>query len=318
LMNQILWAGDCAKLVSVVSALFVPLIGIITIYIAWQQHKTNKNQFRLALFDRRYAILDAARELIGRVLREGRVDSDDLTAFLWKTKESDFLFGSDIDQYLHELYEKAADVYVFHEAFDEDKKKKKIDALRLFSGESERAKQAFAKYMAFREETASVPPILRSLARQAVICMLLGPFAVVGYYLAVQIYNAPRPAVHEAIKSCPNYLPGTESEVSTLPCLTNVHEGDVANVPPSSEWVAGLPNFTLGNDLYIRGYDGSWLELPNGENTPIDRIMRVINKTPLSAYVHPFDALPVGLVWGWPIGLGAWVLYCAVRFAIRG
>lgn len=159
---------------------------------------------------------------------------------------------------------------------------------------------------------------LRRLAREAVIFTLLGPFAVVGYYVAAQIYNAPRPALHEAVKSCPNFLPGTEHELDTLPCLTDVHVGDVIKILPSDEWVADLPNVTVKDDLYIRGYDGTWLKFPNGESTPINRLIRVINNTPLSAYVHPFNALSVALVLGWPIGLGAWIFYRVVRFAIQG
>jgi hypothetical protein len=96
---------DWEKLVRVFAALLTPVIACVAAYIAWQQYKTNKNQFRLALFERRLKLFNFTGDLIAVALRQGRVGNDDLTKFLWETRESGFLFGPDIFAYLHELYE---------------------------------------------------------------------------------------------------------------------------------------------------------------------------------------------------------------------
>jgi hypothetical protein len=140
-------------LVSVFSALLTPVIAVVAVYIAWQQYKTNKNQFRLALFDRRSKVFNSTGELIATVLRLARVEKADLTKFLWETRESEFLFGSDIAAYLHELYGKASDVYSLEAATDEEPRKHRVATLLWFSGQGDEAKKKFGKYMAFREDT---------------------------------------------------------------------------------------------------------------------------------------------------------------------
>lgn len=78
----------------------------------------------------------------------------------------------------------------------------------------------------------------------------------------------------------------------------------------------GLPYFDASDAFYIQAYDGTWLKFAPG--TPNARVVRTLNKTPLLDYVHPIDAALVALVFGWPLGLGAWFAYRVVRFAIEG
>jgi hypothetical protein len=120
---------DWEKLVRVLAALLTPVIACVTAYIAWQQHKTNQNQFRLALFERRIKVFNFTGDLIAAVLTQGRVGNDDLNKFLWETRESGFLFGPVVSAYLHELYEKASDVYALEGAVDEAPKEKRRAAL---------------------------------------------------------------------------------------------------------------------------------------------------------------------------------------------
>ena len=150
-MNATVCSIDWEKVVRVLSASLVPVIGAVTTYIAWQQHKTNKNQFRLALFDRRLRVFDSAGELIGTVLRSGKVEVDDLLKFLRETRENEFLFGSDIAAYLQELYGKASDVYSLEDASDAGPRNQRKEALIWFGGQGDEIKQRFGKYMAFRE-----------------------------------------------------------------------------------------------------------------------------------------------------------------------
>lgn len=134
---------------NVLSGLLTPLIALLAVYIAWQQHKTNRDHFRLALLERRLKVFGGVQELIATVLRQARIRPEDLSKFLWETRESDFLFGPEIGKYLHELYAKASDVFIFEEVVDQESRNKKRDALVWFSGQGDETKKKFGHYMAF-------------------------------------------------------------------------------------------------------------------------------------------------------------------------
>jgi hypothetical protein len=145
---QELRTTDWQRLVNIFSALLTPTIAIIAVSIAWRQHKTNRNQFRLALLERRMKVFDATGELIGKTMREARVEIADLQKFLWDTRESFFLFGPDIANCLKQLYEKAVDV---HALIAPEQAREQGEALLWFSGQGDMIKEKFGKYMAFKE-----------------------------------------------------------------------------------------------------------------------------------------------------------------------
>jgi hypothetical protein len=140
-----------AAVVSVFSALLTPMIAAIAVYIAFQQYVTNRRQLRLALFERRLKVFESASELIATVLSRGKVGNNDLFKFLQETRENEFLFGADIAAYLHELYGKASDVYALEGATDDEPRKQRIATLLWFSGQGDKVKKKFGKYMAFPE-----------------------------------------------------------------------------------------------------------------------------------------------------------------------
>ena len=55
----------------VLSALLTPVIGITTVYIAYQQWQTNKDRFRVELYDRRANVLRATRKLLASARQTG-------------------------------------------------------------------------------------------------------------------------------------------------------------------------------------------------------------------------------------------------------
>jgi hypothetical protein len=129
--------------------LLTPLIAIITAYIAVQQYKLNRAQFKLALRDRRMKVFEATIELIVAVLRSAKVEQTDLTKFLVGTSERDLLFGRDIGAYLNDVYDKAVDLYALVDAKGEEQIAQWKAAVGWFSRQSEEARKKFAKYIAF-------------------------------------------------------------------------------------------------------------------------------------------------------------------------
>jgi hypothetical protein len=133
-------------LVSVFSALLTPIIGAIAVYIAYQQHVTNRRQLRLALFDKRLKVFNSTAKLIARALQSGRLPEDELLTFLSETRESNFLFGADIEEYITEVYGRAVDVHAAALGNDPQRWKERM---LWFSGQMEEARKKFGKYMAF-------------------------------------------------------------------------------------------------------------------------------------------------------------------------
>lgn len=86
--------------------MLTPLIAIITVYIAWQQWKTNKKKLFLDLYDRRLKIYEEVRQILSIILRDARASYDDLMKFRRAVSEADFLFGSEITIYIDKIYQR--------------------------------------------------------------------------------------------------------------------------------------------------------------------------------------------------------------------
>ena len=96
--------------VDLFAALLTPLIAIIATYIAYQQYRANHLKLRQDLYDRRLALFNAVAEFLAHIMREGTADSAQSVTLLQKTRESYFLFGKDISDYVTELYKKGVDL----------------------------------------------------------------------------------------------------------------------------------------------------------------------------------------------------------------
>lgn len=89
------------------AALLTPLIALLAAYIAWQQWKTNERKLKLDLYDRRFRIYEATRQLILSIIRNADVESEEIQKFQLTVAEARFLFGSDITGYLEEIQSRA-------------------------------------------------------------------------------------------------------------------------------------------------------------------------------------------------------------------
>ena len=83
--------------------LLTPVIAVVAVYIARQQWKTNAHKLKLDLYDRRFKVFEAAREILGLMYTSGVRDAQ-LLNFLTKTADTEFLFGSEVKEYLEEIY----------------------------------------------------------------------------------------------------------------------------------------------------------------------------------------------------------------------
>lgn len=74
--------------IDISTALLTPTIAIIAVAIGGLQWWTNRNRLKLELFDKRYEIYDATRNLLGRITQRGSPSDEDLFTYLIKTRGS--------------------------------------------------------------------------------------------------------------------------------------------------------------------------------------------------------------------------------------
>jgi len=79
-------------------------IAFFAVKIAGAQKKTNDLRSKLDLFDRRFRIYDRVREAIRAIVRGGGATEEELQKFYLDTLEADFVFRSDIRDYITQIY----------------------------------------------------------------------------------------------------------------------------------------------------------------------------------------------------------------------
>src|SRR5690348_14449859 len=87
------------------------LSGILTLviagtvaWIAYQQHVVTRQQFRLALFEKRMAVYNTTMAFIANVMQSLKPSIPECIEFVRKTRDHEFLFESEIGDFIDELY----------------------------------------------------------------------------------------------------------------------------------------------------------------------------------------------------------------------
>lgn len=143
----------------VFSALLTPVIAAVTVYIAYQQWQTNRRRLDLDLYDRRLRVYQAVSSFISRVLTDLAPEPQDFSDYWRDTAETDFLFGSDVREYLRTLAAHAAQLRRWrseyrdytqpkHEGYDHGKVVEgTARETEWFAEQPEAARQLFANYL---------------------------------------------------------------------------------------------------------------------------------------------------------------------------
>jgi hypothetical protein len=147
------------SLADVSSALLTPLIAVVATYIAWQQHKTNRERLNLERYDRSLRIYEEVKKILSIVMREGKADVEDLLKFRTNASEADFLFGAEIAEYIGEIYSHGIKLHRWNAEY-RDYTQVKLDGydhakvvgemhkeLEWLSQQFDPAKELFAKYL---------------------------------------------------------------------------------------------------------------------------------------------------------------------------
>jgi hypothetical protein len=93
--------------VEIIKIILTFVVAVAASYIAWRQHRTAADKFRLDLYDKRYRVYRGLIDLLSRIAADGSVPNGALDQFFRATDEKRFLFGPDVISYLKEVREKA-------------------------------------------------------------------------------------------------------------------------------------------------------------------------------------------------------------------
>ncbi len=92
------------EFIEIFKALLTPVIAIVATYIAWQQWKTNQQKLSLERYDRWLKVYEEVRQILSIIIRDATASYDDLMKFRRSVSEADFLFDSEIPEYIDEIY----------------------------------------------------------------------------------------------------------------------------------------------------------------------------------------------------------------------
>ena len=146
------------------SALLTPLVAAIAVYIAYQQWQTNRRKLDLDLYDRRLRIYQTVSRFISKVLTDLFPEPQDFSEYWRDTAEADFLFGSDIRDYVRTLAKRAAQLRRWRSEYRDYSQPKNKDydhdkvvagteqETRWFAAQPEAARRLFAKYLSVAPE----------------------------------------------------------------------------------------------------------------------------------------------------------------------
>jgi hypothetical protein len=106
--------------VQVLQALLVPTIAVVGALLAWQQVKIARSKLRHDLFDRRFAVFEAARTLLRGIMRDGNASMTELGAYIVGVIDAPFLLDESTSDYLMEIRRRTIKLQSLKSAYASD------------------------------------------------------------------------------------------------------------------------------------------------------------------------------------------------------
>jgi len=101
--------------IDVLSALLVPTIAVVGIYVAFQQYRINIQRLRHETYERRLAVYKCLQRYLSEILRDGKTTYDRALQFNSEASEAAFLFDESVQNKIDEIYEKSIKMISAHE-----------------------------------------------------------------------------------------------------------------------------------------------------------------------------------------------------------
>jgi hypothetical protein len=107
--------------IDVLSALLVPLIAIVTTYVAVQQYRLARQRLKHDLYPDRIRVYRTVMEFLAHVAQHASVSNDELSRLITQTSECNFLFRGKIGKHIDELYKRAIDLQYVNTSLRDDR-----------------------------------------------------------------------------------------------------------------------------------------------------------------------------------------------------
>jgi len=110
--------------VDYLNAILVPLIALLSLYIAYRQHKMDRQRFQHELYDRRIQIYKSIRLFLKKIMKKGSVSEEDAFQLVSSTTEASFFLSKKVTSKIDEIYDKSFELIKAEIVFSEDVGKK--------------------------------------------------------------------------------------------------------------------------------------------------------------------------------------------------
>lgn len=122
-------------IVEIFSALLTPLLGVIGTIVLINQHRIERYKWRLALYEKRFAVYKSTRDFLDDIKSKASVNNDELFAFNHDSRDMVFLFGDEVKMHLDNLFYKAVDLNTIGSQMKSQGEGERLNELVKDSGE---------------------------------------------------------------------------------------------------------------------------------------------------------------------------------------
>ena len=131
---------------------------LIVAVIAVRQYLLSKERFKFDMFDKRYTVYKNTQVFLTKIMRDAKIEMDDIFEFRAGTQDSVFLFGEDIPNYLKNIDNKALELWEIHESLDgvpkgeerSNMSRRQTELLGWLTSQLPELKNKFAPYLKFK------------------------------------------------------------------------------------------------------------------------------------------------------------------------
>lgn len=135
------------------------LIAAAVAYIAYRQYSLAKEKFKLDMFEKRFSVYKATQRFLTVILRDAKVNTEQLFEFRRDTQDATFLFGQEIPAYLERLDGQALNLMTIASTrsdlpVGEERTRlcnEETQSLQALIGELPNLKNVFASYLRFNK-----------------------------------------------------------------------------------------------------------------------------------------------------------------------
>ena len=135
------------------------LIGIFVAFVGYQQYRVNRAKFKLDLFEKRFAVYKGTQTLLTCILRDAKVELEEVFRFRGTTQDAVFLFGEDITKFLSAIDKRALKLWQIGQELKDmpvgDKRsnlcREQSELLGVLTDDLPRLTGVFGPYLAFKK-----------------------------------------------------------------------------------------------------------------------------------------------------------------------